>query len=107
MTPEQKNALIEACESGNDVRIVTIALQIAASAARDGRQDDSLIIRNLVDNMFRKDGADRAYRQMRLDVAKRVIPEYLAMLGYERAAKEAVSAADALLHAVATIEVPK
>jgi len=42
MTPEQNAALQTAVANGDDMRIVTIALQVAASLARNNRQVDAM-----------------------------------------------------------------
>jgi hypothetical protein len=107
MTPSQRTELVHALESGNDVRVVTIALQLAASAARERRQDDAVAIRKLVDDHHSRESADIQYRRMRLDVAKRIMPVLTNSAWKETDSRAAVMAADALLHAVATIAVPK
>ena len=61
MTPEQKTALVEACEKGDAVRIVTIALQVAAWLARNKRQDDAIEIRLGVDDL--QQAAERKQRR--------------------------------------------
>jgi hypothetical protein len=51
VTPEQKSELLAACQDGNDVRIITVALQVAAGAARRREIEDARKIRGLVDDL--------------------------------------------------------
>lgn len=74
MTPHQRAALLAAAESGDDVRAVTLALQIAAGMARANRRDEAMAITRLVDHIRRPDVAEREHRRMRLDIAARMSP---------------------------------
>ena len=100
MTPEQRTALIAACDEGNDVRIVTMALHIAAHLARERRNGEAATIRDLVDEHDRSDGYDREFRRMRLDVAKRLI-------GHTCGIREAIDMADTLIVSCAQVAVPE
>lgn len=102
MNVNQRQELIAACESGNRTRVVTIALQICAASAREGRKDEAIVIRNLIDAEHRREHVDLEYRRMRMDVAKRI---YASIPQCDSAT--AVHLADGLLKAVAEIEVPK
>ncbi len=53
MTPNQRQLLGEACESGDDVRIVTVVLQIAATLAREKRVAEAVKIRESVRKTLR------------------------------------------------------
>lgn len=73
MTPEQRAALIAACDAGDEVRCTTIALQICATAAREGRREIAQHIRLFVDNMLNREVAEKAYKRKRLEIAGRII----------------------------------
>lgn len=106
MTPTQKTELLKALEEGNDVRIVTIALQVAAQAARERRQDEAIAIRTLIDDHQSRDYAEKEYKKLRLQL---VAPLFMLIPGetLEWSAAQAVARADALIKACATIPVPK
>ena len=69
MTPEQKTQLIAACESGDDVRIVTVALQVCAWLARNGRQLEAIALRSSTDDVARTEHAIREHKKKRLEIA--------------------------------------
>jgi hypothetical protein len=102
MTPEQKRELLAACEEDNDIRIVTIALQVAATAARARQTGVAHHIRFLVDNLHRKEDAEREYRRTRLTVATALFAnnEHATAVG-------SCKAADDLIKACATLPVPE
>lgn len=74
MTPEQKSQLLAAVEAGDDIKAVTLSLQIAAWNARVGNRDEAIKIRSLVDDLMKADNAKAKYTQERLNVAKSVLP---------------------------------
>ena len=115
MTPEQKTALIDACERQDEVKAVTIALQIAAKAARDKKNDAAVAIRDLIDAHKSRGQVEKEYRQLRLTVATQIASGMLAnansrapttVAGCEVLAQFAVSTADALIHVNAECVVP-
>jgi hypothetical protein len=69
MTPEQRKALVDACETGDDVRIVTIALQVAAMLARERKVDAAMAIRGRVDQMKAEKHMHEERRRKRLEIA--------------------------------------
>lgn len=69
MTPEQRTAFIEACDAGDEVRAVTLALQIAAHNARAGRTEQAMAIRSEVDRKQAAEAWARERRRLRLEVA--------------------------------------
>ena len=92
MTPEQKTQLIAACESGGDVRIVTVALQVCAWLARNGRQPEATALHNSIDDVARTAHAIREHKKKRLEIASLLFasdPSY--------SAGEAVRGADLLM----------
>ena len=95
MTPEQQTALLEACRESNDVRIVTIALQVAANCARNKRQEDAIAIRNSVDAMQVVAHREKEYRKIRLEVAARLYADPVINCD----ANDAVRFADSLIKA--------
>jgi hypothetical protein len=115
MTPEQKTALIDACERQDEVRAVTIALQIAAKAARDKKNDAAVAIRDLIDAHKSRDQVAKEYRQLRLTVATQIASGMMAngncrapttSAGHENLSEYAVGMADALIHVNAECVVP-
>jgi hypothetical protein len=80
VTPDQRRILVEACESGDDVRIVTIALQIAATLARDKRVVEALAIRKAVDDHNRQDSEWIEWKRVRLQVASQLIRQDMTVL---------------------------
>lgn len=103
MTPEQRTALLSACEEGNEVRIITIALQIAAKAARDGKQAVAVALRDLVDAHHRIGEAEKLYRAKRETIAAMI----LANNSDDWTVQEAVQCADRLILANATMPIPE
>lgn len=73
MTPEQRKHLLEACEAGDDVRIVTLALHIAATAAREGRTDTAVACRRAVDRHQQEEADARAHQEKRLTIATQLL----------------------------------
>jgi hypothetical protein len=103
MTPEQKRELIAACEAGDDVRAVTLGLQIAAWNARAGFQETAITCRRLVDDLRHADTNRAEYMQRRLAIATAVSPVLIGHGLREDAAAEAIRYADALLEALSSI----
>lgn len=98
MTPEQKKQLIEACDADDDVRIVTVALGVAATAARERRTEVAIQIRYLIDHNQDKDSQDREYYRRRLEIAQFLIPRFAGNYGTDAvAAYESVRLADVLM----------
>lgn len=81
MTPEQRRALVQACEDGDEVRIVTLALQIAASLARAGDQPKAMAIRRAVDDHQAREEREQAHQRMRDEFAKVALAGILANPG--------------------------
>lgn len=101
MTPEQKTQLVAACESGDDVRIVTVALQVCAWLARNGRQLEAIALRNSTDDVARTEHAIREHKKKRLEIASLLFassPNY--------SAGEAVRGADLLVRTNEGIPTP-
>lgn len=103
MTPEQKRELIAACEAGDDVRAVTLGLQIAAWNARAGLQETAITCRRLVDDLRHADANRAEYMQRRLAIATAVSPALIAECPRKEAAADAIRYADALLDALSSI----
>lgn len=74
MNANQKTELLAACEQGNEVRIVTIALQIAASAARSGDLNTARDVRSMVDDHHKKEHMAAEKLRMRDEFAKAALP---------------------------------
>jgi len=71
-TTEQRKAMIAAFDAGDDVRAITIALQVCASMAREGNTSGAISIRNEVD-MAHADAHRKAeHRKLRLEIAARL-----------------------------------
>ena len=103
MTPEQKQELIAACEQGDDVRAVTLGLQIAAWNARAGMQETAITCRRLVDELRNADSRRAEYMQKRLEIAIAVSPSLIGLGPREDAAAEAIRYADVLLDCLSSI----
>ena len=103
MTPEQKRELIAACDAGDDVRAVTLCLQIAAWNARAGLQETAIACRRLVDELTHADARRAEYMRHRLAIATAVSPVLLAESPRKEAAADAIRYADALLDALSSI----
>lgn len=101
MTPQQRAALIEACEAGDEVRCTTIALQICATAAREGRSTAARNIRTFLDGMRNREAAEQAYRLKRIDIVTK-----LAMLNPSASVPELVEHADRIISACAEAPLP-
>lgn len=101
MTPEQRAALIAACDAGDEVRCTTIALQICATAAREGRTTAAMNIRTFIDGMHNREEAEQAYKRKRLEVAMHLFSYYPRTDIYE-----VVGIADALIRACMETPVP-
>ena len=92
MTPEQKTQLIAACENGDSVRIVTIALEVCAWLTRNGWQTTAVGLRRSIDDISRTEHAIREHKKKRLEIAALLFasdPSY--------SAGEAVRGADLLM----------
>lgn len=89
MTPEQYRLLREAAESGDEVRAVTIALQIAAHNARNGRKEAGIAIRREVDKVHARAEYEKERKRVRLQLAALIIPH--------RTAAEAIREAESLI----------
>lgn len=105
MTPQQKAELIAACEAGDDVRAVTVALQITAWNARAGNKAEASACLRLVDALRHADNARAEYLRQRLAIATAVSPSLIGTGRREDAAAEAIRYADALLSALSAIEI--
>jgi hypothetical protein len=105
MTPEQKRDLIAACDAGDDVRAVTLGLQIAAWNARAGMQDTAIACRRLVDDLQHADARRSEYMRRRLEIATAVSPALIGRGPRDAAAAEAIRYADALIVALSAIEI--
>lgn len=81
MTPEQKGALLSACTEGDDVRIVTVALSIAATHARAGDTASAMSIRRLVDDHQGREERERERQRMRDEFAKVALAGIMANPG--------------------------
>lgn len=117
-------ALINACKGEDEVRIITCALHIAATAARERKQDTAIAIRHLVDAHQNAEQAEKAYREQRRIMATEILAGLVANPGgpyqengrtgwglcncdHSQVAGEAVGLADSLLLANANSPVPK
>jgi len=81
MHATQMSALINACKDHDEVRIVTCALHIAATAARERKQDAAIAIRHLVDAHQGREQAEKEYKRQRLDLAARILSGLVANPG--------------------------
>ncbi len=107
MHATQMQALVNACKDHDDVRIVTCALHIAATAARERKQDAAIAIRHLVDAHQRGDQVEKSYREQRLSIATKIMAGLVANPGDRSlVAGEAIRLADSLLFVNATAPVP-
>ncbi len=105
MTPQQKEQLIMACDSGDDVMAVTLALRIAAWNARAGFRAAAAQCRALVDELQNADADRVEYMRMRLKIATAVSSEFISKHSTNDAAAEAIRYADALMTALSSIEI--
>lgn len=123
MKHEQKNALIEACRTDDEVRIITCALHIAANAARERRQDVAIAIRHLVDAHQGREQAENEYKRQRLTMATQILAGLASNPGgpyqenprsgwglcncdHAQVAGEAIALADSLMVANAVAPIP-
>jgi hypothetical protein len=123
MNTMQMQELIDACKDHNEVKIITCALSIAATAARERKQDVAVAIRHLVDAHQGRDQAEKVYREQRRIIATEIMAGLVANSGgpyqsnqrsgwgivnceYHQIAKEAISLADALIVANANEPLP-
>jgi hypothetical protein len=107
MTPQQKTELTTACERGDDVRIVTLALAVAATAARENRRDMAIQIREIVDIHLDRPTQVREYYRHRLEIAQRAMGGLLSRSADwepQEVANLSIRYADALM--VANAELP-
>ena len=81
MTPDQRSALLAACEDGNAIRIVTVALSIAATHAREGDAKTAMGIRRLVDDHQSREERERERHRLRVEFAKAALPGILSNPG--------------------------
>jgi hypothetical protein len=105
MTPEQRQELIAACDAGDDVRAVTVGLQIAAWNARAGFLETATKCRQLVDDLRHAGAARAEYMQRRLAIATAVSRALIGHGPRQDAAAEAMRYADALLDALSSIPI--
>ena len=123
MTPEQRTNLIAACELGDEVKIITLALQIAAKSARDGKVKEAVAIRHLIDAHQGREQAEKEYKRQRQEIATQVLAGLVANPGgpyqssprcgwglvnctREDIAYEAVRIADSLIDANQGVPIP-
>lgn len=108
MTAQQRAAMAAAAEAGDYVRVVTIALQIAAKAARDGDKEQAIAIRYMVDGHKRGEALEAEYRRKRLEVATALFPmAEVQEVGPARCAEFALIVADHLIVENARKPIPK
>lgn len=106
MTPDQRRALVHACEAGDDVQTVTLALHIAASLARSGDQPKAMAIRRAVDDHQAREERERERHRLRVEFAKAALPGILSNPGTimdcseEWACKRSFVVADLMLKAM-------
>ena len=99
MTNEQRNQLIAACETGDDVRIITIALHVAASCARAKQLDAAIAIKSRIDAVQGQLASEKEYRRERLEVIK-------AFALYDQGLEERVEYADKIMRANQVAVIP-
>lgn len=92
MTPEQKKELIAALDADNDVRAITIALQVCASLARNKRPDDAVKIRSMVDSFQERKSLEAEWRKKRLAIAVSIYT------GNSTSMKDAIKMADLFIN---------
>lgn len=73
MHATQMQALINACKDHDEVRIITCALHIAATAARELKQDVAIAIRHLIDAHQGREQAEKEYRRQRMTMATQIL----------------------------------
>ncbi len=105
MTPQQKEELIRACDSGDDVKAVTLCLHIAAWNARKGLRETAVQCRALVDELQNADANRAEYMRTRLKIAMAVSGKIIGQASREEAAAEAIRYADALMAAMSSIKI--
>jgi hypothetical protein len=88
MTPSHRTALLAAIDSGDDVKAVTLVLQVIAQKAKAGEQDEAAQIRKLLDEHRGNAGAVTAYRRLLLDIAPHFVKEH-TVVGVATAVKVA------------------
>ena len=76
MTPSHRSALLAAVDAGDDVKAVTIVLQVIAQKAKAGEQDEASQLRKLLDEHRGGAGAATAYRRLLLDMAPHFVKEH-------------------------------
>jgi len=98
---EQRADILAACEAGDSVRVVTLALAIAATHARAGDTDKAIGIRRQVDDYHTREERERERRRMLDQAALAAITGLLANPNRkgspEAFAKDAYGIADAVL----------
>ena len=109
MTSEQYKALMEACKNSDDVRIVTLALQIAATASREKRRNMAIGIREIVDHHLDAPTQIREYYRHRLEIATKAMAGLISRsVAWDPAEVAALSVryADALMESNAKVPLP-
>lgn len=123
MHATQMSALVNACKDHDEVRIITCALHIAATAARERKQDVAIAIRHLVDAHQGREQAEKSYREQRRIMATEILSGLVANPGgpyqenmrsgwglcncdHSQVAGEAIALADPLLDANASAPLP-
>ena len=109
MTPQQRIDLIRACDNGDDVHIVTLAMAIAATAARGGSMENALAIRAMADAHLRMEQTEIEYRRLRLEIAAQMLaPVWFVDRGMTAEAEvaAALTGAEMLIAQNATRPVP-
>jgi len=81
MHATQMQALVNACKDEDEVRIITCALHIAATAARDRKQDVAIAIRHLVDAHQGREQAEKEYKRQRFVLASQILSGLVANPG--------------------------
>jgi hypothetical protein len=76
MTPSHRTALLAAIDTGDDVKAVTLVLQVIAQKAKAGEQDEAAQIRKLLDEHRGSAGAVTAYRRLLLEMAPHFVKEH-------------------------------
>jgi hypothetical protein len=76
MTPQHRTVLIAAIEAGDDVKAITLILQVIAQKAKAGEQDEATQIRKLLDEHRGNAGAVTAYRRLLLDIVPHFVKEH-------------------------------
>ncbi len=76
MSPSHRTALLAAVDAGDDVRAITLILQVIAQKAKAGEQDEATQIRKLLDEHRGSAGAVTAYRRLLLGVVPHFVKEH-------------------------------